>query len=54
MKQRDSWIGHVLLAAEECGTSRKFQTKIGKWLANLMTIYAPFYDEENNKLDRFE
>ena len=54
VNQRDSWVGHVILASEESGTSKEFQTKLGSWLAMTVSAYAPFYDEENNKLDWME
>ena len=54
MDQRDSWVGHVMVAAEECGTSQQFQEKLGVWLAMTVSAYAPFYDEINDRLDWME
>ena len=54
VKQRDSWVGHVCLAAEECGTSKEFQSKLGWWLATAVSAYAPFYNEETGELDWME
>ena len=54
VKQRDSWLGHVILAADQCGTSKEFQTKLGSWLAMTVSAYAPFYNEETGKLDWME
>ena len=50
--QRDAWVGHVMVAAEECGTSKQFQEKLGLWLA--IAVSAPFYDEINDRLDWME
>ena len=54
VKQRDSWVGHVCLAAEKCGTSEEFQSQFGKWLATAVSAYAPFYDEDSGELDWME
>ena len=54
VNQRDSWVGHICLAAEECETSKEFQTKFGWWLATAVSAYAPFYDEETGELDWME
>jgi len=49
--QRDSWVGHVMCAAEECGTSVAFQEKLGLWLAGAVSQYAGFYDEKTGRMD---
>ena len=51
MDQRDSWLGHVLGAAEECGTSEAFQAKLGCELARTMSLYTPFFDEATGNLE---
>ena len=43
--QRDTWIGHAVCAAEECGTSDEFQKVFGNWLSKAMGIYGPFADD---------
>ena len=52
--QRDSWVGHIMLAAKECGTSEQFQRNMGLWLAMTVSVYAPFHDEETGNLDWME
>lgn len=52
--QRDTWVGHVMCGAEECGTSEEFQMKLGLWLAMTCNNYGPFVDEETGKLDWME
>ena len=52
--QRDSWVGHIMVAAEQCGTSESFQKKFGMWLAMTVSAYAPFLDEETGILDWME
>ena len=52
--QRDSWVGHVMCAAEECGASVEFQEEFGKWLAMTVSAYAPFVDAETGELDWME
>lgn len=52
--QRDTWVGNVMCAAEECGTSEAFQTKLGLWLAMQVSVYAPFMKEETHELDWME
>ena len=53
-KQRDTWVGNMMCAAEECGTSEEFKNKYGLWLAMTVSAYAPFYDEDKNVLDWME
>lgn len=50
VKQRDSWLGHVVAAAEECGASKTFQKKLGSALSRAMPFYAPFADEETGEI----
>eukprot|EP00966_Prymnesium_polylepis_P314618 7270083-Prymnesium_polylepis.1 len=52
--QRDTWVGSLMCAAEECGTSPEFQEKFGLWLAMTVSAYAPFVDEETGQLDWME
>lgn len=52
--QRDSWVGHVMIAAEECKCSIEFQNKLGLWLAMTVSGYAPFVDEQTGNLDWME
>jgi len=52
--QRDSWVGSIMCAAEECGTSVEFQNKLGLWLAMTVSAYAPFVDEATGQLDWME
>lgn len=52
--QRDTWVGSHMCAAEECGASAAFQEKYGKWLAMLVSAYAPFVDESTGQLDWME
>ena len=51
MTQRDAWIGHVICAAEEVGTSKQFQDALGKWLAKNIDVYAPFVDDYEDTKD---
>lgn len=52
--QRDTWVGSHMSAAEECGASVAFQESYGKWLAMLVSAYAPFVDERTGNLDWME
>ena len=52
--QRDSWVGHVMCAAEECGASVEFQEEFGKCLAMTVSAYAPFLDADTGELDWME
>lgn len=52
--QRDSWVGSIMMAAEECETSQGFQEKLGLWLAMTVSAYAPFVDETTGQLDWME
>ena len=52
--QRDSWVGNMMNAAEECGTSPEFQEKLGLFLAMQVSAYAPFVDAQTGKLDWME
>ena len=54
VKQRDTWVGSHMCAAEECGASDAFQQKYGLWLAMLVSAYAPFVDEDTGQLDWME
>jgi len=49
--QRDSWIGHIMCAAEQVGASKAFEEKLGLYLATTVSAYAPFVDEKTGKLD---
>ena len=40
--QRDSWLGHVWLAAEEAGNDQKLCDKLAIHLASVIDVYAPF------------
>ena len=42
--QRDSWLGHLWLAGEECQISTK--SRIVQHLATLMGFYGPFIDAD--------
>jgi len=52
--QRDTWVGNIMCAAEECGTSQAFQERFGLWLAMSVSAYAPFFNEETGQLDWME
>ena len=52
--QRDSWVGSHMCAAEECGASTAFQERYGRWLAMLVSAYAPFVDEASGQLGWME
>ena len=52
--QRDTWVGQVMLGAEECGASEPFVKKLGLWLAMTVSAYAPFVDEKTCELDWME
>ena len=54
VNQRDSWVGHLMLAAEQCGASQEFQKKFGYWVATKVSVYGPFYNEETKELDWME
>jgi len=49
INQRDTWVGNVILSAEEVGASKAFVDKLGTWLARNVSVYAPFYNEETGK-----
>ena len=53
-QQRDSWVGHAVLASEQCGASAEFQEKLGSWLAMTVSAYAPFVDPTTGQLDWME
>jgi len=53
-KQRDSWVGHIMIGCEQCACSEKFQKKLGLWLAMVVSAYAPFVNEETGVLDWME
>ena len=40
--QRDAWLGHVLIACEECGASAELQHQIGRFLGSRVNAYGPF------------
>merc|ERR1711971_689408 len=43
--QRDAWLGHVICAAKQVGTSQDFQRSLGRWCAKNIDVYAPFVDD---------
>ena len=53
-KQRDTWVGSIMCAAEECQCSKAFEEKFGLWLAMTVSAYAPFIDEDTGVLDWME
>ena len=53
-QRRDSWVGHAVLASEQCGASVEFQEKLGSWLAMTVSAYAPFVDPTTGPLDWME
>ena len=54
VNQRDSWVGHLMLAAEQCGASKELQNKLGYWVATKVSVYGPFYNDETKELDWME
>lgn len=54
VNQRDTWVGGIMCAANDCGASEAFEQKLGLWLAMSVSAYAPFVDEETGELDWME